>query len=280
MEMRIALKLSGFLLAIFMAHQTCMAASGNIVVKGSTTVLPVVQAEAEAFMKKYPAINISLSGGGSGDGIKAIIDKTTDIANSSRELRPEEISLARTKGLQPITHSIAVDAIVPVVHPQNKVRNLTIDQLSQIYQGKIRNWKDVGGDNLPIIVVSRDSSSGTFETWRELVLHKTRVTPRAQMQTSSGAIVQVVSKNKHAIGYIGMGYIDKTTRALSVDGVEATVATAVSGKYPIARHLYMVTNGTPKGNTASFIRFILSGEGQKIVEEVGFVPVKPAAKKK
>lgn len=278
--MRITLRLLGFFFLISsMAGHACLAA-GNIAAKGSTTVLPVVQAEAEAFMKKYPAIGVSLSGGGSGDGIKALIDKTTDIANSSRELRPEEISLAKTKGIQPVAHAIAVDAIVPVVHPQNKIRNLTIDQLSQIYQGKIRNWKDVGGDNLPIIVVSRDSSSGTFASWGELVLHKARVTPRAQMQASSGAIVQLVAKNKHAIGYIGMGYLNSAVGAVSVDGVEATVATALSGKYPVSRHLYMITRGAPRGNTASFIQFILSPEGQKIVADVGFVPVKKAAPKK
>ena len=281
--MHISLKLKVFfLMIIFMINHTCIAAADNIVVKGSTTVLPIVQAEAEAFMKKYPAINISLSGGGSGEGVKALIDSMTDIAKSSRELRPEEISLARKKGIQPVTHPIAVDVIVPIVHPQNKVKNLTIDQLSQIYQGKIRNWKDVGGDDLPIVVVSRDSSSGTFESWGELILHKARVTPRAQMQASSGAIVQIVSKNKYAIGYIGMGYMNKTISGLSVNGVEANVATALSGKYPISRHLYVITSGPPKGSTALFIQFILSPEGQKIVEKIGFVPVKvkQAAKKK
>ena len=266
------------LMAFFAINLPCIVAAGNIAVKGSSTVLPVVQAEAEAFMKRYPAINISLSAGGSGDGIKALIEKSTDIATSSRELKPEEISLAQKKGIQPVLHSIAIDAIVPIVHPANKVSNLTMDQLSQIYQGRIRNWKDVGGDDLPIIVVSRDSSSGTFESWVELVLHRAKVTPRAQMQASSGAIVQTVSKNKHAIGYIGMGYLNRAIKPLSVNGAEATVTTAISGKYPISRHLYMVTNGTPQGDTASFIQFILSPAGQKIVEEIGFVPVKASLK--
>jgi phosphate transport system substrate-binding protein len=259
----------GFLIPV----QTSTAAS-TIVVKGSTTVLPIVQAEAEAYMKAHPGVNISLSGGGSGDGIKALIDKSTDIANSSRELKPEEVALAEKNGVKPVVHPIAIDAIVPIVHPKNRVRNLTIDQLSQIYQGTIRNWNEVGGDDLQIVVVSRDSSSGTFESWGHLVLHGAKVTPRAQMQASSGAIVQAVSRNKYAIGYIGIGYVNKTVKPLTVNSVAATAQNALAKSYPVARHLYMVTAGEPQGETAGFIKFVLSKEGQKIVEKTGFVPLK------
>ncbi len=174
---------------------------------------------------------------------------------------------------------MAIDAIVPIVNPQNRVKDLTIDQLSQIYQGKITNWKEVGGDDLQIVVISRDSSSGTFESWNELVLNKAKVTPRAQMQASNGAIVQAVSKNRYALGYIGLGYLDKTVKGLTVNGVQASAKTAIAKTYPISRPLYMYTNGAPKGETAKFIMFVLGSAGQKIVAKEGFVPLPGAVKK-
>ena len=255
-------------------------AAENVVIKGSTTVLPIAQAALEAFMKAHPGVNISLSAGGSGDGIKALIDKSTDIANSSRAIQDKEITLARAQGVEPVAHTVAIDAIVPIVHPRNKVQGLTIDQLSQIYQGKIRNWKEVGGDNLAIVVVSRDSSSGTFETWGHLVLNNARVTPRAQLQASNGAVVQTVSTNRYAIGYIGLGYMNKTVKALTVNGIAASAATALSKEYPVARPLYMYTNGEPKGEIASFIKFVLSPAGQKLVAKEGFVPLAAEGTKK
>jgi phosphate transport system substrate-binding protein len=155
--------------------------------------------------------------------------------------------------------------------------------LSQIYQGKITNWKEVGGEDLQIVVVSRDSSSGTFEAWGEMVLNKAKVTPKAQMQASNGAIVQTVSKNKYAIGYIGLGYINKVIKPLTVNGVQATAKTAIAKEYPVARHLYMYTNGQPIGETAKFIKFVLSPAGQNLVAKAGFVPLageKEKSKKK
>ena len=154
-------------------------AGSSIVIKGSTTVLPMAQGTLEAFMKKHPEVQISLSGGGSGEGIKALIDKTAHIATSSREIKKEEVELAKTKSINPVANVVANDAIVPVVHPQNKVKNLSIDQLSQIYQGKITNWKEVGGEDLQIVVISRDSSSGTFESWDHFVMKKTESNPKS-----------------------------------------------------------------------------------------------------
>jgi phosphate transport system substrate-binding protein len=245
----------------------------GIVIKGSTTVLPIAQVTLEAYMKANPGSNISLSGGGSGEGIKALIDKSADIANSSREIKKPELELAKSKNVTPVETVVAIDAIVPIVNPRNPVKNLSIDQLSQIYQGKITNWKEVGGGDLEIVVISRDSSSGTFEAWGELVLKGAKVTPRAQLQASNGAIVQAVSKNKYALGYIGFGYLDKTVRGLTVNGIEASLKTALSKAYPVSRYLYMYTNGKPKGVTAEFIKFILSSEGQKLVAKEGFVPL-------
>jgi phosphate transport system substrate-binding protein len=250
----------------------------NIVIKGSTTVLPIAQSTLEAYMKANPGVNISLSGGGSGEGVKALIDKTTDIANSSREIKKNEIELAKSKGIDPNEIIVAIDAIVPIVNPRNKVKNLSIDQLSQIYQGKITNWKEVGGENLQIVVISRDSSSGTFEAWAEMVLNKAKVSPRAQMQASNGAIVQAVSKNRYAVGYIGLGYINKSIKPLTVNGIEATIENAFSKTYPVSRPLYMYTNGQPTGQTAKYIDFVLSPAGQALVAKDGYIPVKGAKK--
>ena len=255
-------------------------AGSSIVIKGSTTVLPVAQGTLEAFMKKNPQIQISLSGGGSGEGIKALIDKTADIATSSREIKKEEVELAKTKGIYAVAHVVANDAIVPVVHPKNKVKNLSIDQLSQIYQGKITNWKEVGGDDLRIVVISRDSSSGTFESWDHFVMKKVKVTPRAQMLASNGAIVTAISKNRYAISYLGIGYVNKTVKPLQVNGISASVQTALSKEYPLSRELYMYTDGEAKGDAAKYIDFVKSPEGQKIVVKEGFVPLTETKGKK
>ena len=261
-------------------------AAENVVIKGSTTVLPIALAALEAYMKAHPGVNISLSAGGSGDGIKALIDKSTDIASSSREIKDKEVALAKEKGVNPVAHTVAIDAIIPIVNPGNRVQGLTIDQLSQIYQGKITNWKEVGGDNLTIIVVSRDSSSGTFESWGHLVLNNARVTPKAQLQASNGAVVQAVSKNRYAIGYIGLGYLNTSVKGLTVNGITASAKTALSKEYPVARPLYMYTNGQPTGEVANFLKFVLSPAGQKLVAKEGFVPLtaeeirKPAKKGK
>lgn len=249
-------------------------AGGSMVIKGSTTLLPVAQAASEAYMKLHKDVNISLSGGGSGDGIKALIDKSTDIANSSREMKKQETDLAKSKGVNPVAHIVAIDAIVPIVNPRNKVKDLSTDQLSQIYQGKIKNWKEVGGEDLAIVVISRDSSSGTYESWGQLVLNGAKVTSRAQLQASNGAIVQAISKNRYAIGYIGIGYLNKSVQALTVNGIQASAKTALSKEYPVARPLYMYTNGAPKGDAEGFIKFLLSKKGQEIVKKEGFVPVK------
>jgi phosphate transport system substrate-binding protein len=253
-------------------------AGSSVVIKGSTTVLPVAQGTLEAFMKKNPGVQISLSGGGSGEGIKALIDRTADIATSSREIKKEETTLAASKGVNPVAHVVAHDAIIPVVHPKNKVSNLSVDQLSQIYQGKITNWKEVGGDDLKIVVISRDSSSGTFESWDHFVMKKAKVTPRAQMLASNGAIVTAIAKNRYAIGYLGIGYVNKGVKPLQVNSVTASVQTALSKEYPLSRELYMYTDGEAKGDVAKYLDFVKSAEGQKIVVKEGFVPLMDAKK--
>jgi phosphate transport system substrate-binding protein len=260
------------LLTLMLAAGSVFA--GDIKINGSTTVLPIAQKAAEAYMKENPGANVSVSGGGSGNGIKAIIDGTTDIANSSRFIKGNEVAMAVEKGRYPVPFAVAYDCIVPVVHTSNPVKDLSLDQLKAIYTGSIRNWKEVGGPDKEVVIVSRDTSSGTYEVWEEKILKKERVTPRALLQASNGAVAQAVSKNPFAVGYVGYGYLNPSLKALTVDGVEGNPINAKSGKYPVSRALFMFTAGWPEGEVASFIQFLQDPQkGQKLVLDAGFVPL-------
>ncbi len=253
---------------------TAFAFAENIVIKGSTTVLPIAQSVAEAYMKDNPNIKISLSGGGSGNGIKAIIDGTTDIADSSRFIKDKEVSLAIEKNTYPVPFRIAYDCIIPIVNPKNKVSNITLKQLKDIYEGKIKNWEELGGYNKKIVVISRDTSSGTYEVWESKVMHKARVFPRALLQASNGSVAQIVSKNENSIGYVGIGYLNSEIKTLSVNGIKGSVETTLNGTFPISRPLFMFTKGWPEGEIVKFLNYVLHPEkGQKIVEKAGFVPL-------
>jgi phosphate transport system substrate-binding protein len=248
--------------------------AGNLRTDGSTTVLPIAQKAAESYMKEHPDVTISVSGGGSGNGIKAIIDGTTDIANSSRFIKNEEVKQAVEKGSYPVPFAVAYDCIVPVVHPSNTVNNLTMDQLKAIYKGEIDNWKAVGGPDLKIVVISRDTSSGTYEVWEEKVMKKERVSPAALLQASSGAVAQAIASNKFAIGYLGIGYLNDKVKALTVNSIAGTAETTLNGTFPISRPLFMFTRGWPSGDALNFINFVLNPQkGQKLVKEAGFVPL-------
>jgi len=261
-------------LAIALCFTANLVWAGNIVIKGSTTVLPIAQKVAEVYMKTNPDVRISISGGGSGNGIKALIDGSTDIADSSRFIKDKEVKLAVEKGRFPVPFAVAYDCIIPVVHPSNSMTNLTLDQLKAIYKGEIKNWKDVGGPDRTIVVVSRDTSSGTYEVWEEKIMKKERVYPGALLQASNGAVVQAVSKNKNAIGYIGLGYLDASVKALSVNGITGSPETTLNGTYPVSRPLYMFTAGWPKGDTLNFINYVMHPQkGQKYVAEAGYVPL-------
>ena len=249
------------------------AAAGELVLKGSTTVLPIAQKAAEAYMELNPDVKISLSGGGSGNGIKAIIDGTAHIGNASRFIKQKEVNLATTKGVYPVPFRIALDAIVPVVHKDNPITDLSLTQLKDIYLGKIRDWKDLGGNRGRIVVISRDSSSGTFGVWKDLVMLKERVVPSALTVPSNGAIVQAVSKTPGAIGYIGLGYLNSQIKALSVNGIEGSEESTLDGSFPISRGLFMFTSGWPEGETLGFISFLLSKPGQALVQEAGSIPL-------
>jgi phosphate transport system substrate-binding protein len=249
-------------------------AAEEIVINGSTTVLPVMQKVAENYMAINPGVAISISGGGSGNGIKALTDGLCQIAMSSRDMKVHEMELAKSKGRNPVRIPVAVDALLPVVHPSNTVALLTMEQLRGIYSGKISNWKEVSGADKKIAIISRDTSSGTYETWDERVMNKEKVTPAALLQASNGAVVQAVSKNPNAIGYIGFGYADKSIKGLDVDTIKATAQTALSGEWPIARELYLFTNGDPAGEIKKLVDYTLDPQkGQKAVAEVGFIPL-------
>ncbi len=268
------LTVSAVTVIFFMCLGISAAAAGNIVIKGSTTVLPIAQKVSEAYMKDNPDVSISISGGGSGNGIKAIIDGSTDIADSSRFIKDSEVKLAVEKGVYPVPFAVAYDCIVPVVHPSNSVSNLTLAQLKDIYMGKIKNWKDVGGPDLKIVVVSRDTSSGTYEVWEGKVMEKERVFPGALLQASNGAVAQAVAKNKNAIGYIGIGYVDNSVKSVTVEGIAGNKETTLNGTFPISRPLYMFTNKWPEGDTLNFITYMMHPEkGQKWVAEAGYVPL-------
>jgi phosphate transport system substrate-binding protein len=248
--------------------------AGNIVIKGSTTVLPIAQKVAESYMKENPDVTISISGGGSGNGIKAIIDGTTDIADSSRFIKDKEVKLAVSNNVYPVPFAVAYDCIVPIVHPGNSVQNLTLDQLKGIYKGEITNWKDVGGPKKKIVVISRDTSSGTYEVWEGKVMKKERVYPGALLQASNGAVAQAVAKNPNAIGYVGLGYVNDNVKGLTVNNIKGSPETTLNGTFPISRPLYMFTNKWPKEDVAKFINYVIHPEkGQAQVAEIGFVPL-------
>ncbi|MBQ4133242.1 MAG: phosphate ABC transporter substrate-binding protein [Desulfovibrionaceae bacterium] len=251
------------------------AAPQEIMINGSTTVLPVIQKVGEAFMNANPEIVLAISGGGSGNGLKALGEGLCQVAMSSRGIKESERTDAAARGIKPYRITIAMDALVPVVHPDNPVNKLSVEQLREIYAGKISNWKDLGGNDERIVIISRDSSSGTFETWEEIIMNKGRVTPRALLQTSCGAVVQAVSKNENAIGYIGFGYLNDSLKAVDVNGVHASAETALDGSWPISRELYLFTDGEPEGGLKKLVDFILDPlKGQKYVQEIGYIPLK------
>ncbi|MCX6101271.1 MAG: phosphate ABC transporter substrate-binding protein, partial [Candidatus Bipolaricaulota bacterium] len=245
--------------------------AADVTMSGSTTILPIAQAVAEAYAGIY---EIEVSGGGSGVGITNLIDGTTMICDTSRALKPEEYAAAVAKGVYPMMWFVANDAISPIVNPANPVSNLTVAQLKDIYTGTITNWDQVGGANTSILVVSRDSSSGTYGSWNDLVLKTAGVMAGAVYTSSNADVANEVASNPNAIGYVGLGYLNASVKSVAVDGIYATVATALDRTFPIARPLFMVTNGFPSGKVLDVLMWILSDDGQRLVLEAGFAPIR------
>jgi phosphate transport system substrate-binding protein len=256
--------------------------------KGSDTIVNLALAWAERYQSEHPDISISVTGGGSGTGIAALINGTVDIANASRAMTADEIKQAKANGVTPVEFVISRDAIAVVVNPENPVRRLTLQQISDIYSGKINNWTGVGGDDRPIIRLSRETNSGTHVYFLQTVIrlgdskNTTLFSTDTLLLPSSEGIINEVRQNPNAIGYDGLGYIppDLTNSVIAVARdasgpyVVPSIATVNDNSYPVARDLYMYTAGEPSGAIKDYLNWILSPEAQTIVAKLGFVPVK------
>jgi phosphate transport system substrate-binding protein len=255
-------------------------AHANIQIKGSDTMVNLVSAFAEDYMKANPNVGISVTGGGSGTGISALINGTTDICSASRSFKPEELDQAKQRNVNPVELPVGMDGLAVMVNPGNPIGELTLEQIKQIYTGAYKKWSDVGGPDQPIVVLSRESNSGTYVYFQEHVLNKADFTASARLMPSTGAIVQTLKDDKWAIGYGGVAYgenpqikilkIKKTPDAPAVFPSEAAVH---DGSYPISRPLFFYTNGQPAGELKRFIDWCLSPAGQKIVVESGYMTV-------
>lgn len=256
------------------AGETTEQLEGSITVQGSDTLLNVATAWSESFMDENPGVDISVQGGGSGTGIAALLNGTVDFANASRQISEEEIAEAEGKGMDIVEHPVAIDGIAVVVNPANPVSDLTMDELGKIFRGEITNWKDVGGADAEIVLLSRDSSSGTYEFFKEAVVGEdSEYAASAKLLPSNQAIADEVKANEAGIGYIGLGYVTPDVKVVAVDGVAASVETAADSSYPISRYLYMYSDGEPEGVMAAYLDWILGPEGQQLVEDEGFVPL-------
>lgn len=250
-------------------------AGETLTIQGSTTVGPIAEAFAEAFSKADSDVSITVRKTGSGDGAAALVDSKCDIATLSRFMKDKEFKKAVENGVMPVAHVVAMDGVCVVVHPSNPIKEISLAKARDIYTGKIKNWKALGGPDREIVVIGRDSSSGTFETFHKLVMKKQKVMTGAETVGSNPQMHARVKDTKGAIGYVGLGFLDKKVRALKVEGSMPTRKTIASGTYPISRPLYMFTNKYPKlgSLTHKFVTFHLTERGQEIIEAKGFVPV-------
>ncbi|MCW3132934.1 MAG: phosphate ABC transporter substrate-binding protein PstS family protein [Methanophagales archaeon] len=243
--------------------------SGKLTIAGSTTVLPINQECARLLMEKNPALRISVSGGGSGHGIKAVGAGEIDIGAASRDVKPVEMEAF--PDLKPV--AIGKDSVAIVVHPSNGVSELTMEQASKIFSGEITNWREVGGADEAIRVITREEGSGTREVFEKFVMkpYEKEITGKASVKSSNGEVRATVSGDEKSIGYLSLGYLDPSVKAVKIDGVEATVENVLAGEYPIVRTLYLITKGEPSELEKAFIDFVLSEEGQKVVEDMGYM---------
>ncbi len=266
-------------------QSTTGGAATTIQNKGSDTIVNLALAWAERYQTLEPDVRIAVTGGGSGTGIAALINGTVDLANASRQIKTEEVEAAQVNGIDPVEFVIARDAIAIVIHPDNPVDELTLQQVSDIYSGKITNWQEVGGEDRPIVLLSRETNSGTHVYFLEEVIrlgekdNKTLFSPDTLLLPSSEGIGVEVRQNPNAIGYDGLGYVTADMKTIAVSRgpgepyYPPTAKTVNSGQYPIARDLYMYTAGEPQGQVKAYLDWILSPAAQEIVLELGFVPI-------
>jgi len=252
--------------------------------KGSDTMVNLALAWAEKYQSEHPDVSLSVTGGGSGTGLAALVNGTVDIANASRQIKQEELDQAKANGIDPVEFVVARDAIAVIVNPENPVTQLTLRQISDIYSGKINNWKQIGGDDRPIVRLSRETNSGTHVYFLEKVIrlgdktNKTLFSTDTLLLPSSEGIINEVRQNPNAIGYDGLGYVPPDLKMIAVARddtgpfVLPSIQTVNDGSYPVARDLYMYTAGQPAGAVKDYIDWILSSEAQAIVAQLGFVP--------
>lgn len=273
------MKRSLLALAAVLAAAPALARAGTVTVKGSDTMVILAQRWAEDYMKKNAGRKVQVTGGGSGTGIAALVNGTTDIADASRSIKPDEVAKVRDRfSVLPVETAVAKDGVAFYVNDANPVQQLTVDQLHGIYVGDVKNWKDVGGPDAPIVLYSRENSSGTYVFVKENVLKNDDYASNAQTLPGTAAVVNAVAKERNGIGYGGAAYAKgvKEVRVVGADGQAygPSKENVQSGRYPLARNLFMYTRGKPAGEAKQFVDFCLSGEGQAIVTQVGYFPVK------
>lgn len=258
---------------VLLAAPFASAEETELVIDGSTTIGPITKAFAEYFMEENPGINVTVSESGSGNGIRSLINGACQIAQASRFMSEGEFKAAVENGVMPIAHVIGLDGLAPVVHPANPVGDLSLDQIRDIYAGEIRNWNQVGGPDMRIVKVSRDTNSGTYGVWRDVVMRGKDISADTEYVGSNGAIRSRVQTTRGAIGYVGLGFVDRTVKSVKVDGIEPTPGNTSSGRYPIARALYLFTDGYPALGSPlhRFMTIHMTVTGQSLVEGVGFV---------
>jgi phosphate transport system substrate-binding protein len=267
-------KLVNIMLAVVLLAGSAAVAE-TLQLEGSTTVGPIADAFAEYFKSIYTDLQITVKKTGSGDGAAALLDKRCDIANMSRFMKDKEFADAVAKGVFPVAHAVAMDGVCIIVHPSNPVTELTRAQVSDIYMGKITNWKQLGGSDMPIVAISRDTSSGTYESFHELVMAKQEMAKNVEYVNANPQAHARVKSTQGAIGYVGLGFVDSSVKALTIDKIKPSRKTIAGGVYPVSRPLFMFTNGYPKlgSMTHKFVTFYLTEKGQELVEAKGFVPL-------
>ncbi len=252
----------------------------TLTIKGSDTMVQLAQAWAQDFMKDHPEISVTVTGGGSNTGIAALMNKGTDIANASRPMKPEETDAAKTSGVAVQEFTVAQDALSIVVNPKNTIKELTLAQIKDIYQGKVTNWNQVGGPDMNIVVNSRESSSGTYTFFQEHVLKKEPFADQVMYQPSTSQIITSVSQDDGAIGFVGLGFVGANVKSIPIKkdasspAVAANVKNVLNSTYPLARPLFEYTPGEPGPAAKVWLDWVRGEKGQKIVEDLGFVPVK------
>lgn len=252
--------------------------AGTITVKGSDTLVRLGQRWAEEYMKKHPGVVVQVSGGGTGTGIAALLNGSTDVCEASRDMEKKEYALAEQKGIKPTRYSVALDGIAIFVHKDNPIKFVTLAQLKDIYTGKVTNWKELGGADSRIIVYSRENNSGTYAFFKEHVLLKRDFAPEIQTLPGTASVVNAVGKDINGIGYGGIAW-ESNVRHLAVKkddaspAIEPTMTTITDGTYPIARELYWFFNGVPTGEAKALLNWALSEEGQKVAESVDYIPL-------